>query len=390
METGTFRLLLRSFGVLLLALPLLAHAQQWGETVTLRGPVKEDLYLAGGQIEVSGGVDGDVSAAGGRVTIRDPVSGDVAALGGTIHLHASIKDDARLTGGEITVSGTVGDHLLAAGGNVRIAPEARIGGRAWLAGGRVEVAGRIGGELRAAGGQIVISGEVAGDTDLIGETIVVGPGAILHGRLRYRSPHEAQIDPGAQIGGAIIAIPVETRPPRAALAGVGVFVTVVTLVTAALIYLLFPGFSMETVRSARQAPWASLGLGLAVLAGGPLVVMLLLVSLVGLWLGLIALALYLTLLLLGYLTGVLFLADEGLRRMRRTGDHGRGWVIGALVAMLIVLALLRRVPVVGALVSFVLLLFGLGALTRSLWRRYTAPPAGPKIAASVRRRRRRA
>ena len=41
---------------------------------------------------------------------------------------------------------------------------------------------------------------------------------------------------------------------------------------------------------------------------------------------------------------------------------------------MLVLALLHLLPAVGGIAGFVLLLFGLGALTRAVWRRYTAAP----------------
>ena len=43
--------------------------------------------------------------------------------------------------------GTVGDDAMAAGGNVTLAPDARVGGRAWLSGARIDVAGTIDGAL---------------------------------------------------------------------------------------------------------------------------------------------------------------------------------------------------------------------------------------------------
>jgi hypothetical protein len=184
----------------------------------------------------------------------------------------------------------------------------------------------------------------------------------------------------------VVAAPLEAPRPRAGRAGGGLFVVLSLIVSAALWYLLFPRFALATAHSVQESPWMNLGLGFAVLAAGPLVVLLLLVSLVGVWLGLIALALYLVLLLLGYLTGALFVAERGLRVARPTGDHGRWWVIGALAATLILLALLRLVPAVGALVSFALMLLGLGALTRALWRQYRSAPARPR-ATAVRRRR---
>jgi len=388
MDSGFRKCVLYSLGLLMWVVPLYASAQQWGESVNVRGPVKEDLYLAGGQVEVAGGVEGDVSAAGGRVTIDDSVIGDVAAFGGTVHVNANVSDDIRLTGGEVTVSGQSGDDLLAAGGTVTVTPGSRIRGRAWLAGGRVEMAGRVGQELRAAGGEIVIAGEVQGDVELIGENIEIRPGTMIRGQLRYRSPNPARIDPEAKILGPVVAAAFEMPRPRAGHTGGRIFVTLSVIVTAALLYLLFPGFSLATARAVRVSPWANLGIGFAILAGGPLVVILLFASLLGLWLGLIALALYLVLLLLGYLTGALFLADRGLALAQPGREHGRWWVIAALAAVLILLCLLRLVPVLGGLVSFVLMLFGLGALGRALWGRYSTPAAKPRGRATVKRRRR--
>ena len=76
------------------------------------------------------------------------------------------------------------------------------------------------------------------------------------------------------------------------------------------------------------------------------------------------------LLLLGYLTGILFLADTGLRRLRKKKPSTRGWTIAAIAVTLVVLTLLRLIPVIGGLAVFALLLFGLGALSHALWRVY--------------------
>lgn len=344
-------------------------AQQFGESVVQRGRVAEDLYLAGGTVSVEAQVEGDVTAAGGQVTIDDAVSGDVMAFGGTVTLRAKVNDDARLAGGEVDISGTTGGDLLVAGGSVRLVPGAKVGGRAWLAGGTLEIAGRVGKSLQAAGGEIVIAGEVLGDADLIADRIEIRPDAVIHGQLRYRSPKPANIAPGARVLGSVVVQPLEA-PPAHAGAGGGVFMLLSLAATALALYLLFPQFAPAAARGVREAPWVALGLGLAVLAAGPLAVVLLLVSVVGLWLGLVTLFVYLALLLLGYLTGVLFAADTGLRLVRRHAEPTRGWMIGAILAVLVVLALLRLVPGLGALAAFALLLFGLGALTRALWRRY--------------------
>ena len=349
-----------------------AGAQEAGETVVQRGQVKEDLYLAGGTVNVEADVDGDVAAAGARVTIDQRVSGDVFAVGGSVDLRARVGDDARLAGGEVTIRGTIGDHLIATGGSVMLAPESDVGGRTWLSGGTLEINGRIGRELKAAGGTIIIAGDIGGDANLIAEHIDIRPGARIRGALNYRSPNPAVIAPDARVDGVIVQSPMEGRPARAGRFGGTLFALLSLFATAVVLYFLFPRFASAAAGELRAAPWRSLGLGIAVLAGGPLVVLLLVGSVLGLWLALIVLALYALLLLAGYLTGVLSAADAALQATRR-GGTGRGGTLAAVAAVLVVLALLRWIPVLGGLISFALLLLGLGALTHALWRGYAAP-----------------
>lgn len=350
------------------ALP--SSAQQFGESVIQRGTVTEDLYLAGGRVSVAANVAGDVTAAGARVTIEDSVDGDILIFGGSVDIRARIRDDARIGGGEINIRGNVGDDLLVAGGSVSIAPETVIGGRAWLAGGTLEINGRIGKGLKAAGGEIIIAGEILGDAELLGETIELRPGTRIHGQLNYRSPNPLKVSPDAEVRGSLTRLPFEMQRHEDRHGGARVFILLSLFTAAVVLWLLFPRFALATAQGVREAPWRSLGLGLAVLAGGPLLIVLLLASVVGLWLGLLTLILYMALLLLGYLTGILFVADAGLQQLRKQKPPTRGWTIAAIAVTLVVLTLLRLVPVIGGLTVFALLLFGLGALSHTLWRGY--------------------
>lgn len=350
------------------ALP--SSAQQFGESVILRGAVTEDLYLAGGRVSVAANVAGDVIAAGARVTIEDTVNGDILIFGGSVDIRARVRDDVRIGGGEITIQGNVGDDLLAAGGSVSIAPETVIGGRAWLAGGTLEINGRIGKGLKAAGGEIIIAGEILGDAELLGETIELRPGTRIHGQLNYRSPNPLKVSPDAEVRGSLTRLPFEMQRHEARHGGARVFILLSLFTAAVVLWLLFPRFAPATAQGVREAPWRSLGLGLAVLAGGPLLIVLLLASVVGLWLGLLTLILYMALLLLGYLTGILFVAEAGLQQLRKQKPPTRGWTIAAIAVTLVVLTLLRLIPVIGGLTVFALLLFGLGALSHALWVGY--------------------
>ena len=350
-------------------------AQEAGDTVIKRGTIEEDVYLAGGTVDVQARIVGDVVAAGGFVTVAEEVRGDAMLAGGTVMLRGRVHDDVRVAGGTVTLAGGVGDDAIVAAGNVRVAPSATIGGRAWLAGGDIEIAGRIGRELRAAGGHIVIAGEIGGDAMLVGETIEVGPTAVIKGSLRYMSADEAVIDPAAKISGGIVRLRSEPRKTVPTV-GVRLGVTISLAVTGAVLLLLFPAAAPTAAATVGRAPWRSLGLGLAVLAATPLLVLFLFVTLLGAWLGLLLLALYLVALLLGYLAGVLWVAEWSLGKAWRAQRVTTGWRILAFVVALIALAIIGLVPVLGGLMALGLLLAGLGAVSLSVWRRYTGPAGG--------------
>ncbi len=351
------------------------RAQEAGDSVIKRGTINEDIYLAGGSVDVQATVEGDVVAAGGSVSVAENVRGDAMIAGGNVMLRGRINDDVRAAGGTVTVDATIGDDALIAAGNLVIAPSTTIGGRAWLAGGDLEIGGRIGRELRAAGGHIVIAGEIRGDAEVVGERIEVRPTAVIHGSLRYMSAEEATIDPAAKIAGGIVRLSGKPREMAPAAAGVRLGVLVSLAVTGAVVILLFPVAAPAAAATIGAAPWKSLGLGLAVLAATPLLVLLLFVTLIGVWLALTLLALYLVALLLGHLTGVLWLAGWGLGKVRRARPLTTGWRILAFVLALIALALIGLVPVLGGLIALALLLAGLGALSLSGWRRYTGGTA---------------
>jgi hypothetical protein len=349
--------------------PLLA--QEAGETVRIHGAVADDVYAAGGTIDILATVEGDAVLAGGRVTVGERVNGDVIAAGGIVNVRADIADDVRLVGGDVVLSGAVGDDAMAAGGNVTLAPDANVSGRAWLSGGRIDVAGMVDGELTAAGSRILLSGQVRGDVDLTGHAISILDSAIIDGNLVYRSPREAEIAPGAQIRGTTRHEPIErpTMPIVAAAAGIGILVLLSLIVTGGAFFLMFPRLIEVAVTTIRGEPWKTLGLGLAVFAATPVVIGLLFMTVIG-WLPAVVIgALYLILLLAGLLTGAFYIGDVGFGLARRESvSYVRR--LGSFVAALVLILLLALVPLLGALLLFVLLMLGLGALNLGMYRAY--------------------
>lgn len=343
---------------------------QAGKTVLKRGQINEDLYVAGGRVDVFAEIDGDVIAAGGRVAVDSQVSGDVIAVGGSVTVHGNVYDDVRLAGGEVIINATVGDGAVAAGGDVLLAPKATVGGDAMLSGGRVELAGKVRGDVRIGGGRVVISGQIDGNVELVGRLVIIDPGAVIRGNLTYRSPKTAEIDSTARIEGSIshIAIPVPgTAEIAGGVASVGILLWLSIALSGIVIYLLFPKIAYAAVQNAAEQPWKAMGLGLALFAAIPVLAIVLFATGLGWLLAFLLLNIYALLLLLGFLVGVLFLSNAVLKRIRRDREMSK-FVNGLAFALtLCAVMVVGLIPLLGWLLVFALLLLGTGSLTFCLY-----------------------
>lgn len=362
-----------------------------------------NVHGIGGSVRTDGPVGGDFTAFGGRVDIDHAVAGDAMLAGGSVEVRAAVGDDLRAAGGDVNIAGAIGGEVYAAGGNVRLAEGGSVAGDATLAGGSITIDGKVGGKLRAAAQHIVINGEVVGDARLRAERIALGPRAKIGGVLNYRSRlplHQAE---GAIIGGgAVAAVTLDDEDDRrdgwrgahhgrgygwhdgmphwfgpvgfgsvfgSAFGFVGVFAV------AALFVALLPQFSARLVDAIRSSPWRSLGLGLVALVGVPLLAVLLMITLLGIPLGIAVVALYPLLLLLGFVAGVLFVGQRLRAAFRPDAAATTASTIGFAALALLLLMLVGWVPIVGALALFAVMVAGLGACLLAVVNRRQPTPA---------------
>lgn len=341
-----------------LVLPFAALAASGaGETVVERGKIDDDYYAAGGVVDIDAEVAGDVIAAGGELYIGHLVEGDVIAAGGTLKIRGEIKDDIRISGGDINIDATIGDDLAAAGGSITLSPGTSVGGDAWLAGGEVHIAGTILGDLRITGGNIRLSGTVHGDVELEAGEIQILDSARIDGELNYKSPRQAATDADAVISGNITHQPVDWDYADS---GYGLFFSVTLMVAGVLFYLFFPHYTLASVKRIGSDPWNSLGLGFIFVVATPLVAFILMLIVLGLWVGLSMLALYCVALLSGFLIGCFFVAERGAKLFKQE-ISSRGRRLISVIVVIFILGLIQMIPLLGGLILFLLLLFGLGA-----------------------------
>lgn len=335
-------------------------------------PPHDNYYAAGASLRIASPILGDVVAAGRTIDIVGPVAGDILVAGWSVTLAARASDDVRVVGGTVVIDAPVEGDVTVAGGDVTLGPSARVAGRTWLSGGTVRVDGLLDRDLQIAGGTVQIAGEIRRPVRIVAERLEVLPTARILGPLDYRSPHQAQIAHGATITGPVTyqAIPQREAERAHAFPAVSslIFITQVFLAGALLLWLV-PRLPASFVTTLRAQPGLSFLVGFVLLVTVPVAALLLIVSLFGLPVGLVVAGLYGIALLVGLITAALLIGEVEMRALEPWwAAAGRGQ-LRVLLAGVVTLGVIRLVPFVGGLAVPASVLFGLGALGLSVYRR---------------------
>lgn len=179
--------------------------------------IKDDLYVAAGEIYIDGTVEGDLVAAGGYIEVNGAVTGDALLAGGGIAINGTVQDDARVAGGGVNVAGKIGGDLFAAGGGpvwtngpavpivvngrsiaqgVQLQGSAAVGGDAYIVGGQGSINGSVARDLFAGMGRLVFAGNVQRNAQLYAQDLQVRETSKVKGILRYRTQNQAALPAG--------------------------------------------------------------------------------------------------------------------------------------------------------------------------------------------------
>jgi cytoskeletal protein CcmA (bactofilin family) len=352
------------------AAPVLAFDGRTGDivTVTQDEVVDGDLYVIGRSIIIDGTVNGDIFGAGQTITINGTVNGGVTLAGQTLTVNGQVANGARLAGQTLNVNSNIGRDLAAAGDTLNVGGTAEIADDLVLGVGSSYISGHINGDVKGGGGEITITSKVGGNVELEVDKLTITSTANIEGDLVYTSENEASIQSGARLGGSTTHnMPEKPAAPSPLAAIPGKLLGfLMILVIGIIVILLATGRVSAMADSIRTKPWPSLGWGALALFVTPIAALIVIITIIGLPVGLIALvlygiAIYLSQIPVGFLIGRLII--------RRNGEvESRGLLIGALALGLAILLVLGLIPYVGGLVMLLTIIFGLGSLVVSVAR----------------------
>jgi cytoskeletal protein CcmA (bactofilin family) len=134
-----------------------------GENVHLQEPSAGNIYVAAGKLHAQGAVKGDLVGASGEMTVNSTIEQDALLAGGKVYFNAESNGDVRIVGGEVIVNKNIKGDLTITGGEIRIADGVVIGGDLIVGGGKVTFFGKVLGNVHIAGGKLSLEGEVQGN-----------------------------------------------------------------------------------------------------------------------------------------------------------------------------------------------------------------------------------
>jgi len=367
---------------LIALLPVVANAAitESGEAYTLGSQevIEENLYAAGATVQLSGRVNADASIAGGNVTITGDVLEDLMVAGGTVLLLGNVGEDLRAAGGNITVIGDVGGEIMAAGGMISIAPDSVITGDAFVSGGTVIIDGIINGDVEVYAEEVQVIGKIDGSLTGKMTKLTIKESAEIGGNLAYESPHEALIDAGAVVAGAVdfdkITMP-QVAPPdvegtvknakrafASFMATMAILKYLATLIAGLILVLWFQKKSELLVNETMGSFGNNLLIGLAVMIAGPIAMLILLLTGLGSVLAILGFALLAVVCTIGGIFSGIVLGGWIRQMWSKSKKISGDWKSALLGITLISLA--AAIPILGWLFKMVFVMAVVGTICR--------------------------
>ena len=317
-----------------------------GDTIVIDDVIDDDVYIAGNNIIIKGTINGDLIVAGGMVDIQGNITQDLIVAAGDVSITGNVGDDVRVAAGTLTITGYVHDDLISFTGETKISDTGGIGGDFTSASGQLNLLGDVGGNITGSGGEVTLGGTVGGNVDMTTGQLVVLPGAYITGNLKYRSPESADVPPGT-VGKETDFIQEKYDDEKKdSFSIISWFVGYLALVLIGLLGMaIWPEYIQTIASKTSEAPGKAFLTGLGIFIASFVLVFLLFVTLIGIPLGMILLALIFAALYIARIFTALWLGKYLFMKM---GKESKPWI--QLVIGIFVLLLVGEIPIIGALV----------------------------------------
>jgi len=336
--------------------------------------VKGDLYATGQDISIDGTLDGDLIVWGQEATIRGHVTGDVILFVQSARIEGTVDGNVRGFCNNITVSGHVDRNLMIWAQVIHVDTRGTVGRSVTSFSQTLGVDGKVGRDMLIFNQSTRISGTVGGSIDEKSETLTIEDSAQIDGPVKFEGEKEPHVSKNAKLASEVkftqhVRHREEFGKSSAFWAGV---LAVAFALYGMVLFLLTPNFGQESVHAAENIG-ASLGLGLLVLFGVLIGSIIAIATLVGLFVGVSSLFVWLIAVYAAQPVVGALIGQWILGRSKETWP-----VIGRMMLGVFIIRIATLLPHLGWLIKLGVVMWGLGAISLALYRRYQ-----PAIAAQA-------
>lgn len=307
-------------------------------------------------LEVKETVNGDSALAGDKILINGKLQGIGFIAGNEINIKGSL-DYGFIAGNEVNIKGTINNSLYLAGNKIEFNKDSNIGKDAFIAGEEITLNGTLNRDVNIYATKITIKeGAIINNNITINATsLKIEKNVTISGTLKYNENAKTNISNKAIINN-IEKIKIENQEINTG----EILASILNLViTFACISIILPQTIEKTNKLHEKQNIKNyiknIGTGLLMLICMPLICMLLLMSNIGIAIGLILTAIYiisiyLAYVLSGYILGKLLL----IKVLKLKINENLTGILGIIILKLLIL-----IPVLGQLIALLAIALGL-------------------------------
>ncbi len=362
----------------------------------------DDVFIIGNELKFDSKVRGDLFVACNEMVQSEIVDGNFNNFCQSIQSLGPVGGSFRSFARYVSCNAPIGRNLIAFGQEITIGPDVVIGRDAHLFAANVDFQGDVKGDLDVSASQATFSGSVAGCFCFEGRDLVIGPDAVIQGNLIYETPEKADISSSARITGDVKWTRIERKEREQSgwvtfgkvfawlisHRGYFLFMTVVSLglfiglaipfpaglsmvilwimlaISGNILILLSKRMALRTEQNLNARLFPSLGIGFAILFLAPIVAVVLLLTIIGAPLGAVLILLFGAGSFAGGIYAALFIGRK-ICGLLGIGDSRPGYL--CFTIGMVILVALSFIPIIGYLLSMLVIMLGLGGLTLALF-----------------------
>ena len=337
--------------------------------------IKSDLFISGQSLRVEGTVDGDVYAFGQQVNVSGHITGDLICFAQSARVSGTIDGNVRSFTNNITISGSVDRSVTAFNEVFNLDSNGKIGHNLTMVSQTVTLDGKIDRDYLGFFQQATLSGTIGGNVNAKGDSLTVSGSAAIGGKTTFEGNKPAVVSSEARLASPIEFKKMEHKHGHERDTSYYVWRVIWTasfVLFGLVLFSLMPRFAIETTEAAENLG-ASFGLGVLVLPGVLIAAVIACITVIGLLVGLSTVLIWLIALLsaeivVGSIVGRWII-----------GRATEFWpMVGRMAVGIVVVRIITTLPWVGGWAKLAVVLWGMGAISLALYRRFQ-----PSVASNI-------